>query len=141
MVCIQVLTDYGRDARRLLAFGTDLRIQPFHTVHIGRGSAQITQIAFEVRHLGDRLDFFQDGFFTSGGDELPLMGGDGTKGTTAKASAMDIDRKLDHLEGWDHFALVLRMGQAGIGQVEAGVNLGFRHGREGWIDDKGLLAT
>ena len=65
MICIQVLTDHGRDTRRLLAFGTDLRIQPFHAVHIGRGSAQITQIAFEVRHLGDRLDFFQDGFFTS----------------------------------------------------------------------------
>ena len=47
---------------------------------------------------------------------------------------MDIDRMLDHLESRYHLSPVLRMGQAGIREVEGGIYLGLAHRREGRID-------
>ena len=47
MICIQVFADDRGDARRFLALGADIRILPFHPVHIGRRAAQVAQISFE----------------------------------------------------------------------------------------------
>ena len=48
---------------------------------------------------------------------------------------MDVHRVLDHVVGGDALALVFRMGLAGVGQVERGVELLGGHRRVGGIDD------
>ena len=50
---------------------------------------------------------------------------------------MDVDGELNHLVGRNALALVFGMGQAGVGQVEGGVNLGGGHGGIRRIDDDG----
>ena len=65
VICIQILADDRRDARRFLALGADIRILPFHPVHVGRRATEVAQVSFEVRHSGDLFHFFQYGLFTS----------------------------------------------------------------------------
>ena len=50
---------------------------------------------------------------------------------------MNVDGELYHLVGRYAFALVLRVGQACVGQVERMVKLSLCHGGIGWIDDDG----
>ena len=66
------------------------------------------------------------------------MGRDGTESTAAEASSMDVDRELNHVVGRYALALILRMGLAGVGEVEAGVELCGGHRRVGRVDDNGL---
>ena len=74
MVGIQIGTDGWRNARGFLAMGTDRPVFSLHTVHIGRRTAQIAQIAFEAGHLSDLLHFAQDGGLATGSDEFALVG-------------------------------------------------------------------
>ena len=62
------------------------------------------------------------------------MCGDGAEGTSAKASAVDVDGELDHVEGGYALAFVFGVGLARVGQVEGGVNLGGGHRGVGGID-------
>ena len=53
---------------------------------------------------------------------------------------MKVDRELDHLEGGNHLSLVFRVRQTRIRQVERGVDLLLRHGREWRVDDDRAVA-
>ena len=140
VVGIQVGTHLGMDARRPLALLAQVEVGALHAVHVGAGSAQVAQVALEVGQLHDGLHFAQDALLATAHDELALMGGDGAEGASAEASAVDVDRVLDHVVGGDALALVLGMGQARVGQVERMVELLGCQGRVGRIDYHQLLA-
>ena len=96
----------------------------FHAVHIGRGAAEVADIALEIVHLGHLVDLLEDGLLRTGGDELALMRRDGTKATAPKTAPVHIDRKLDHLISRDITSFfVFGMRQTGIGQVKGTVDL------------------
>ena len=63
------------------------------------------------------------------------MGRDGAEGTTAEASAMEADGKLNHLVGRDAFAFVFGMGQTSVGEVERTVKFILGERLIGWVDD------
>ena len=135
MAGVEVRTYLRMDAAGALAVFTGLQVAAVHAVHIGRRASEVAQVALEVFHLYDLLHLAQDAFFRAAGNEFALVGRDGTEGTAAKASAVNVDAVLDHLVGRDALALILGMGQACVGQVEAGVELRRGHGRVGGIDD------
>ena len=54
---------------------------------------------------------------------------------------MDVHGELDHVEGRDALALVLGMRQAGVGQVEGGINFIGGHGRLRRVDDDEAIAA
>ena len=131
---VEVGTDLGMDAGGALAVLAGLEIAPVHAVHIGRRTSEVAEVAFEPGHLNDLAHLAQDVLLRPAGDKLALVGGDGAEGAAAEAATMDVDAKLDHLEGGDGLALVLRVGIARVGQVEGGVELLGRHRRIGRID-------
>jgi len=53
---------------------------------------------------------------------------------------MNVDGELDHVVGRYALALILRMGLAGVGQVEGGVELLGGHRRVGWVDNYKVVA-
>ena len=70
------------------------------------------------------------------------MGRDGTERASAKTAAVDVDGVLYHLVCRDGAALlVLGMWQAGIRQVEGGINLLGGHRRLGRIDEDEAVAV
>ena len=52
VVGVQIRTDLRMDAGRTLAFLTGKEVTTMHAVHVGRRTAQIAEVAFEVIHLG-----------------------------------------------------------------------------------------
>lgn len=70
-----------------------------HAIHIGRRSSQVTQIPFEVWQLYHLFYLFEYALFGTAGYKLALMGRNCTERTPPEASAMDVDRMLDHLVG------------------------------------------
>ena len=52
VVGVQIRTDLRMDAGRTLAFLTGKEVATMHAVHVGRRTAQIAEVAFEVVHLG-----------------------------------------------------------------------------------------
>ena len=62
------------------------------------------------------------------------MGRDGAEGAAAKASAMDVDGELNHVEGWDALALVFRVRQSCVGQVVGSIELFGREWRKRRVD-------
>ena len=70
-----------------------------HAVHIRRRSAEIRQIAFEVRHLYHLLYLPQDALLRTTRDKLSLMSRDCAEGTASETSSVDIDRELNHIVG------------------------------------------
>lgn len=128
------------DARRTFAATAKSRIFSTHLVHVGRGTSQITQIPFEVRHFSDGFHFLENTFLASADNELSLMSRDGTESTSAKASAVDVDRELDHFISRNPLVFVFRMRKAGVRQVERHVQLSLRHGRIRWIGYHRLLS-
>ena len=135
VVGVEVGTDGGMDARGAPAALTCLEVAAAHAVHIGRGSAEVGEVAFEVGQLGHLPDLAEDALLGAAGDELALMGGDGAEGAPAEASAMDVDGVTYHLVGGYALVLVFRVRQARVGQVEGGVELLGGHGGIGRIDD------
>lgn len=123
------------DAAGSLAFLTCLDVTSFHAVHIGRGTAEVREITFEVRHLHHLPDFPQDTLLGAAGNELTLMGGDGAEGTAAETATVDVHAVLDHLVGRNAFPLVFRMRLTGIGEVERSIQLLCGHRRIGRVDD------
>ena len=135
VVGIQVRTNLRMDTAGSLAFLTRLDVTSFHAVHIGRGTAEVREITFEVRHLHHLPDFPQDTLLGAAGNELTLMGGDGAEGTAAETATVDVHAVLDHLVGRNAFPLVFRMRLTGIGEVERSVQLLCGHRRIGRVDD------
>ena len=134
MISIQVGTYRRMETRRTLALAAQLFVPSFHAVHIGAGSTQIAQIAFEVGKLHDGLHLAQDAFLGAADYELALVGRDGTECASSETSTMDIDGELDHVIRRNTLALILGMWQTGIGQVERMIQLGFRQRRKRRID-------
>ena len=135
MTGVEVRADLRMDAAGTSALLTGILVAPVHAVHVGRGSAEVGEVAFEVGHLDDLLHLFQNALLRAAGDELTLMGGDGAEGTAAETAAMDVDGVLDHVVGGDALALVLGMGLARVRQVERGVDLLSGHRRVRRVDD------
>ena len=96
-----------------------LLVSASHHVHVGAWSSQIAQVATEVRHLGYLLHLAQYALLRAAHDELALMRRYGAEGTSAKASAVHVHRELYHVEGRYALAVVFRVGQTCVGQVEA----------------------
>ena len=61
------------------------------------------------------------------------MGRDGTESTTAKTATMDVDTKLNHVEGGDALTLVFGVWQSRVRQVERCIELLRGHRRIGRI--------
>lgn len=133
-VGVEVGAYLGMDARRTRTLFASLMVAPMHAVHVGRGSAKVAQIALEIGHLCDEFHFFEDALLAPAHDEFALMGTDSTKGTASETSAVDVDRKLDHLVGRDALVLVFGVGQPGVGQIVGGVEFFGGHRRIGRID-------
>ena len=133
MVGIEVRAYLGMDARRALALPALVLIGSAHGIHVGTRSAKVAQVALEVGHLGDGFHFLQDAFLASAHDELALMRTDGTEGTSAETSAVQIDGELDHVESRDALTFIFRVRQAGIGKVERHVELALCHRRVRWV--------
>lgn len=74
VVGVEVAADVGIDAGGTFALVAKVEVAAVHGIHVGRGSAEVAEVAFEVGQLGDGLDFAEDAFFASRGDELALMG-------------------------------------------------------------------
>ena len=65
VVGIEVLAHCGLQASRSGAFLAEAFVLAVHPVHVGRRTAKVTDVAFEVFHLNDFFHFTQDGFFAS----------------------------------------------------------------------------
>ena len=140
VVGYEIRTNLRIDARGTFAHSTSLRVLAVHSIHIGRGSAKVGQIALEVGHFYHLLHLFYDALLRTASYELALMGADSTEGATAKASTMHVDRELDHIVSWNALALIFRMRQTRIWQVERAVEF-FRCHRWIWRIDNGILAV
>lgn len=93
-------------------------VAALHAVHVGRRAAEVAQIALKVWQLADFPDLPDYAFLGTAADELSLMGRDGAEGTAAEASAVNVDRVLNHVVGGNALALVLGVWQSGVWQVE-----------------------
>ena len=113
VVGVEILADVGMDARGTFALVAKVQVLAVHGIHICRWTTQITEITFEVGHLCDGLDLFENTLLAARSDEFSLMGRNGTESATAKTAPMQTDGELDHLVGRDAFALVFRVGQTG----------------------------
>ena len=118
MVTIQVGTYFRVYARRSFTFPADILIPSVHHVHIGGRASQVAQITLEVRQLYHIFYFFQDGFFASAYDELPLMRRNSTESATTEAAPVDIDGELYHVVCRNAFPFIFGMRQTSIRQVE-----------------------
>ena len=118
VIGVEILADVGVDAGGTFALVAKVEVLAMHGIHIGRGTSEVTEVSFEVRELGDGLDFAEDAFFAARGDELTLMGGDSAEGTSAEASAMEAYGEFYCLIGRDTLASVFGMWQTSVRKVE-----------------------
>ena len=102
------------DARGALALAAFVQVGSMHGIHIGTRSSKVTQIAFEVGHLGDGLHLSKDAFLASAHDEFALMRTDGAEGTSPETSTMEVDGELNHVESRDTLSFVFGVRQTGI---------------------------
>ena len=133
VVGVEVRTDLRLDATGTTAFLTGILVASRHAVHVGRGAAEVGEIAFEVGHLHDLFHLSENALLGTAGDKLTLMGGDGAEGTAAETAPMDVDGVFDHVVGRDTLAFVFGMGLTRVRQVERGVKLFGGHRRIGRI--------
>ena len=135
VVGVEVGAYLGMDARRTFTLVAKVEVLTVHGIHIGRRSTQVAEIAFEVGQLGDGPDFAKDALLAARGDELTLMGRDGTESATAETTSMETDGEFDHLVSRDTFAFVFGVGQTGVGKVEGSIKFVLCEGLVGRIDD------
>ena len=79
VVGIEVRTNLRVHARWALAHLARLLVLAMHAVHVGRRTAQVAQIALEIRHFYDFLHLFQDALLASANHELALVCRNGTE--------------------------------------------------------------
>ena len=65
VVSVEVRAYFRVYARRTLAFVAKVKVASVHGIHVGRWSSEVAEVAFEVWHGGDGLDFSQDTFLAS----------------------------------------------------------------------------
>ena len=122
----------ARGTRAAFAAGA---VAAAHAVHVGRGAADVGEVAPEILHAGDFLHLGEDRTLAARGDELALVGRYGAEAASAEASPVEIDRVFDHLIGGNRPPVaVAGVGQAGVGQIETVVDLGFGQCRIGGRD-------
>jgi len=141
VIGVEVRTDLRMDTTGTTAFLTSIEVAAVHTIHIGRGSAEVGEVALEVGHRDHLTNLFHNTLFRSAGDKLALMGRDGAEGATAEASAMDVHRVLNHVVGRNALTLVLRVRLTSIRQVEGSVELLGGHRRIWRIHDHITVAN
>lgn len=138
----EVFTYCGLDAAVAGAFLTECLILACHAVHVGGGTAEVGDDTIEVVAQCESLYFFDNRLLGTRGYLLALMGRNGAERAPAETAAMDVDGVLYHLVGGDGAALlVLGMWQAGVREVERGINLLGGHGRLGWVDNDETVAV
>ena len=138
----EVFTYCGLDAAVAGAFLTECLILSCHAVHVGGGTAEVGDDTIEVVAQCESLYFFDNRLLGTRGYLLALMGRNGAERAPAETAAMDVDGVLYHLVGGDGAALlVLGMWQAGVREVERGINLLGGHGRLGWVDNDETVAV
>ena len=130
VVGIEVRTNLRVYTRRALAHFAGFLILAVHSVHVGRRTAQIAQIALEIRHLDDFLHLLQNALLAAANHEFTLMGRNGAERTAAETATMKVHGELDHLVGRNGLALVFRMRQTRIRQVESRIQFRGSHQRE-----------
>ena len=140
VVGYEIRTNLRIDARGTLAHSTRLWILAVHSIHIGRGSAKVGQIALEVGHFYHLLHLLYYALLRTASYELALMGADGTESATAETSTMQIDRELNHIVSRNALALIFRVRQTRVWQVERVVEFFRCHRRIRRIDN-GILAV
>jgi hypothetical protein len=134
MRTVHILARTWEKTRLASALRAKLRILALHAIHIRSRSTHIRNIAGKARKSIQGSDFPDDGLLATGLDELALMSRDGTEITTAEASPMSIDRKLDHLECRNMLALIARMRQFSERKIPDRIHLLLRGRREGRVD-------
>ena len=139
VVVVQIRANLRMEARGTMALTARIAILTTHTVHIGRRSSHVREIASEVGHLGHLLHLGEDRALATRVDKLTLMRRDSTKSATAKATAMDIYRVLDHLpRGNVALAVVAGVRSSLVGKIERVVQLLGRK-RRIWRSDNDIL--
>ena len=135
VVGLEVAAHGGLDATEAGAPFAEFLVAARHAVHVGRGAAEVGDNTVEVGTLNQLVHLAQNRVFGTRGYLFALMGGDGAERATTKTTAMDVDRVLYHLVGWNGTALfVFGMGQAEIGQIERGIDFVCSHRGLGRID-------
>ena len=140
VVRVEVGAYLWMDATGAFATLTGIDVASVHAVHVGRWTAEIAEITFEVRHLDDLFHLFNNALLGAAGDKLTLMGRNGAESAASEASAVDIDTMFDHVVGWYALTFILKVGLPGVGQVERRVKLIGSHRGVGGIDYNGLVA-
>ena len=65
VVGVEVLANLRMDARGTFALVAKVEVLAVHGVHVGGGSTKVAEVAFEIRQLGDGLDFAKDALFAA----------------------------------------------------------------------------
>ena len=110
VVGVEVTAGGGMEARGATAALAEGAVAAAHAVHVGRGSAEVAEVALEVGHLRHGTHLAQDALLAAADNLLALVGGDGAEGAAAEAAAVDGDGVAYHLVGWDALVLVAGMG-------------------------------
>ena len=117
MIDLHIGTHRRPKARRPFTYTASRRFFTGHTIHIGRGAAQIAEIAFKVGHSDDFRDFPQNRLLRTGRNKFALMRRNRTKSATAETAPMQGYRKFYHLKCRYGFPPVTRVWQPGKRQV------------------------
>jgi len=83
----------------------DLGFRASHVVHVGCRASDVADDPLEIFVLTHLSDLVENRFFGARLDDSTLMGSDRAESTTAKATAHDRHRVLDHVEGWDRLTV------------------------------------
>ncbi len=133
VVVVQVGAHARVEARGAPAPGAERAVAAAHAVHVGRGAADVGEVALESGHAGHALHLGEDRPRAARLHELALVRRDGAERAAAEAAAVEIDRIFDHLPRRNGpAALVARMGRTLVGEIERAVELlGREHGVRG----------
>ena len=135
VVVVQVGADARVQTRGAPAAGAERAGAAAHAVHVGRGGADVGEVAPEIGHRRDAAHLVENRPLRPRVDELALMRRNGAEGAAAEAAAVDVDRMLDHLPRRDvALAAVARMRRPFVGKVERPVEFFGRERRVGGVD-------
>jgi len=141
VIGVEILADFGKYTRRRAAAFANGEILPLHLVHVGRGPAHVGDYTLEFGMLRQRFELARNTLLRTRSDELALMRRNCTKTTSAKTTAVRVNRELDHLVRGNRAALaVFGVRHARVRVLKACVDGFCVHRRVGRIDDQRLIA-
>ena len=114
VVIIEIVAWFGVQTRRTDTFFAALEVETVHTVHIGRRTAKVGDIALKIGHLSHLFHLAKYRFFASASYEFALMRRNGAKCAATKATAVHIHRVAYHFVGGNGFAIVARVRQSSV---------------------------